>query len=96
MAVEASLQTKIIRWLKSKGCVVVKNQAGPGMPKGFPDITFYIDGFYGMLEVKSSKRAKKQPGQEEWIKKLDSMSYAKFVDPDNWPKVQKELAEMIG
>lgn len=92
---EAKFQADVIKWLKSKGCVVVKNQAGPGVPAGFPDITFFKTAFYGMLEVKKTKTSSHRPGQDKFIEKFDEWSYAKFVYPSNWDEVKAELEEML-
>ncbi len=95
MAKEQNLQTQILRWLRSKGCFVMKIQASPGVPQGTADIFFCKDGFYGFLEVKASKSAKKQPHQAEFIEKMDEWSFARFVWPENWPKVKFLLESML-
>lgn len=96
MAAEQVLQTKIIRWLKSQGCFVMKIPATPGVPAGTADVFGCKEGFYFFLEVKASKSAKKQPHQQEFIDKMNEWSYARFVWPQNWPEVQSELKEMLG
>lgn len=95
MAKEADFQSKVIKWLKSKGCYVIKHTANPGVPVGCPDLSFYKEGFYGFIEVKPSKTAKFQPLQKETIAKLDMWSWAKVVTPDVWPSIQKELALLL-
>lgn len=92
---EASFQSTVIKWLRKHGCFVMKVQAGPGVPAGTADVFFCKEGFYGWLECKASKTAKKQPHQPEFIKKMDEWSYARFVWPENWAKVQKELGGML-
>jgi len=94
--IEAQLQGKIIRWLKAKGCVVVKLQAGPAVPVGMPDVLALIDGGgWIALEVKASAKSKFQPLQKEWVKKLDEMYYARIVYPENWEKIKLELVDLI-
>lgn len=92
---EQQLQSNIIKWLKSKGCVVVKLQAGPGTPVGISDIVFFRESFYGFIEVKKSKTAKKQPLQQEWVDKFNDWSWARFVFPANWEEVKAELEYML-
>lgn len=94
--IEARLQTKIITWLKQKGCIVIKLSAVPGVPNGMPDVLFLLDGGgWGFLECKASKKARFQPLQKDWIKKLDSFYFARVVYPENWLEVKAELEKLI-
>ena len=98
MAAESNLQTKIIRYLKSKGCYVIKTQAGPGVPQGCPDIFFFIDGFYGAIEVKAAKSSAFRPHQKETIERLNDWSWARVVyggKASNWPETRSELDVLL-
>lgn len=92
---ESDFQAKIIKWLRSKGCFVMKNQQNATTQKGVADVFFCKEGFYGFLEVKKSKNAKRQPGQEAFIAKMDDWSYGELVYPENWTDIQSELEEML-
>lgn len=92
---EAQLQTTIIRYLRSKGCYVIKHQAGPGVPRGCPDLSFYTEGFYGFIEVKASKTASFRPLQKETVEKLNKMSWARVVYDSNWPEVKSDLDSLL-
>lgn len=96
MAKESDFQAKVIKDLKAMGLAVVKNQAGPGVPTGFPDLTAFGEGIYFCLECKASARAKKQPRQDYWVNKLNEWSYAAFIYPTNWEKVKAEIKYMVG
>jgi Holliday junction resolvase len=96
MAKESDFQAKVIKKLKSLGLAVVKNQAGPGVPTGFPDLTAFGEGIYFCLECKASARAKKQPRQDYWVNKLNEWSYAAFIYPSNYDKVMSEIKYMVG
>lgn len=96
MAKESDFQAKVIKQLKAMGLAVVKNQSGPGVPTGFPDITAFGEGIYFCLECKASARAKKQPRQDYWVNKLNEWSYAAFIYPSNYDKVMSEIKYMIG
>ena len=96
MAKESDFQAKVIKDLKAMGLAVVKNQASPGVPTGFPDITAFGEGIYFCLECKASARAKKQPRQDYWVNKLNEWSYAAFIYPTNWENVKAEIKYMIG
>lgn len=73
----------------------MKTHPGLGTPTGVADIFFCKEGFYGWLEAKGSARAKKQPGQERFVEKMDEWSFARFVHPDNWEQVKAELEPML-
>lgn len=92
---EAKLQTQITKWLRSKGAWVMKTHPGLGTPTGTADIFFCKEGFYGWLEVKGSRTAKRQPGQQHFIEKMDEWSYARFVWPENWSDIKAELEPML-
>lgn len=95
--IEQQLQTKVICWLKQKGCVAFKMPAGyQSVPTGFPDVLALIDGGgWACLEIKASDKARFQPLQKEWLEKLDGMYYSRVITPDNWLKVRKELEDII-
>lgn len=96
MAKEQALQTTIIRYLKAKGCVVAKMQAGMGVPKGMSDIFWCYKKTYGWLEVKASRSAKRQVGQPEFIEHMQRWGVpAYFVYPENWEEVKQFLCKII-
>lgn len=92
---ESNLQTKIAKWLRSKGCFVMVLTPGKGIPRGVSDVFFCYEGFYGFLEVKKAKNAKRQPGQEQFVKKMDEWSFARIVYPENYEEVLKEIEAML-
>jgi Holliday junction resolvase len=91
MGKEATLQSKIIKYLEKRGCYVIKT-GGMGTPNGCPDIIALADGggFFA-LEVKASKTAKFQPLQKQTIERLDDMYYATAVYPENWEQIKSEI-----
>lgn len=95
MNIEARLQSKITKYLRSKKCYVIKTRPGTGVPTGCPDIIFMIEGFWGAIEVKRSPKAKYQILQEPTLKKLDNWSWARRVDPTTWPDVKNELEVIL-
>lgn len=92
---ESKLQSEIIRYLKQKGCYVIKTKPGPGIPTGCPDIIFLLDGFWGALEVKASPMAGYQPLQMETLLRFNEWSWARRVDPKSWPDAKRELEYML-
>lgn len=92
---ESKFQAKVKKWLKSQGCEVFILTPGGGIPQSTEDVLFLKDGFWGFLECKKSKNAKKQPGQEKTVARHNEMSYSRFTWPENWADVQKELKEIL-
>ena len=92
---EAKTQGQLIKYLKSKGCYVIKTKPGPGTPVGCPDIIFLFEGFWGAIECKASKLAKFQPLQKETIAKLDNWSYARVAYPANVHEIIDELEQLL-
>lgn len=95
MTLEKDFQAKIVKWLRAKGCVVLKYQQNATTRASIPDILFLKEGFWGAIEVKKSRTAKYRPGQKETVAKMDAMSWARVVYPENWTEVQKELTEVL-
>lgn len=96
MAKESDFQAKVIKWLRSKGCIVYKMQQNATTRLATPDVFFIKEGFWGAIECKASARAKFQPGQKEMVAKLNDWSYAAVAYPTNWADIQKELSVILG
>ena len=96
MAKESDFQAKVVKWLKSKGCVVLKYQQNATTRAGIPDIIFLKEGFWGAIECKKTKNSPFRPGQKEMVKKMNEMSWATVAYPENWGDVRKELEEVLG
>lgn len=92
---EKDFQAKIVRWLKEKGCVVLKYQQNATTRASIPDVIFLKEGFWGAIECKKSKTAKYRPGQKETVAKLDEMSWARVAYPENWDEIKRELEEIL-
>lgn len=92
---EAKLQTEIIKHLRKKGCFVIKHNGGVGVPAGTPDLSFYLEGFYGFIEVKKTAKSTFQPLQQKRLEQLNEWSWAKAVNVSNWPEVKAELEQIL-
>lgn len=92
---EKDFQAKVIKWLKSKGCVVLKYQQNATTRSGVSDVFFCKEGFYGFIECKKAKNSPLRPGQKQFIDKMSEWSYGSIVYPENWESIKKELGEML-
>lgn len=93
---ESKFQKELIDEIKRTypGCIALKNDAE--YIQGFPDWTILYKDKWVALEIKRDEGANRQPNQEYYISKLDDMSYAAFVYPENKDKVLQELSVIFG
>ncbi len=90
---ENRFQSDLIAELKERfpGCVVLKNDSR--YIQGIPDLLILYRDRWAMLECKRSERENHQPNQDWYISKLDEMSYASFIFPENRERVLSELQQ---
>lgn len=90
---ENRYQAKLIKKLKERfpGCVILKNDSG--YKQGILDLTILWRKYWASLEVKPSATAPKQPNQEYYVEKLDEMSFAAFIYPENEEEVLSALEQ---
>jgi hypothetical protein len=90
---ESAFQHKLIGEIRDlfPGCVVLKND--PTYIQGFPDLTILYKDRWACLECKKDETASRRPNQEYYISKLDRMSFAKFIFPENKDEALNELTE---
>ena len=92
---EKECQANLIKRLKTlfAGCIVMKTDAS--YIQGFPDLLILYKNKWALLENKRSAKASKQPNQEYYVKLLDSMSFSRFVSPENIEEVLDELQQAL-
>lgn len=93
---ESEFQSVLIRELQKRfpGCLVMKNDAN--YIQGIPDLTVLYRDKWAMLECKKSEKDMKKsldrnPNQGYYVKRLNGMSYASFIFPENKEEVLNEL-----
>ena len=93
MKLESEFQSKLIKELKMlfPGCIILKND--PEYLQGIPDLLILYKQKWAMLECKKSSKASKRPNQKYYIDKLNEMSFAKFIYPENKEEVLNELQQ---
>lgn len=90
---ESAFQRQFIRKLKRMfpGCEVLKNDSG--YRQGIPDWTLLWGPHWAALEIKASANARTQPNQPHYVAKMNGMSFAAFVYPENEEEVLAALQE---
>ena len=88
---ESKFQSGLIKEIKERfpGSVVLKTDAT--YIQGFPDLLILFENHWACLEVKKGKTAKHRPNQDLWIDKLNKMSFASFI----WPENKKEVLDAM-
>lgn len=92
---ENKYQGKLIKKLEKRfpGCVVIKND--PNYQQGILDLSIFIGEFHGHLEVKASANSEVQPNQAYFVNKLNEMSFAAFIYPENEAEVLDEMEQAL-
>lgn len=92
---EGKLKKDIEKFLKSKGCRYRVNQQNATTRAGWPDIEFFYEGFYGMIETKKHANSPWRPGQKENIEFFNNWSWARGVWWENLDEIKKELEQIL-
>ena len=81
-----TFEDTFISYLRKLGYRVERSEKGT---------TFILkEGFWGMIEFKKSKNAKKRPGQQENVDWANENSWGMFCYPENRDEVYNYLKEM--
>lgn len=90
---EKNFQAKLINELHEifPNAVILKNDAN--YLQGFPDITILYEDRWAVLETKRTHISSRRPNQEYYVERLNEMSYASFIDPENKERVLDELQQ---
>ena len=88
---ERDYQKQLIKRLKDifPGCIIVKNDAQ--LKQGIPDLLILYNDKWAALEVKQSKNSPHRPNQDIFVERMDKMSFAQFIYPENEEFMLKEL-----
>lgn len=92
---ESKYQAQLIKELRHRfpECVVLKNDCN--YMQGIPDLTVLLQDKWVVLEVKASEDAVVQPNQGYYIQKLNDMSFAAFIYPENEEEVLSEISQFL-
>ena len=97
---ESEFQGSLIKKIKQRfpGCLVLKND--PTYIQGIPDLLILHNDKWAALECKKSKTdfrrsLKKNKNQRYYVDKMNGMSYAAFIYPENEEEVLNEVQSAL-
>lgn len=90
---ESDFQSSLIKDLctRFEGCMVLKNDSS--YLQGIPDLMILYHNKWAALECKKNQKSSHQPNQDYYISKMNEMSYAAFIYPENKEDVLNELQQ---
>ncbi|MBR1734963.1 MAG: hypothetical protein IJ730_05905 [Alphaproteobacteria bacterium] len=95
MTLENSFQAKLIKQLKADypGSIITKLDANH--IQGIPDLLILYENKWAVLECKRSANASHQPNQDYYINKMNNMSFAAVIYPENKEEVLNDLQSAL-
>lgn len=89
---ETKFQSKLIKEIKKlfEGSIVMKLDSG--YKQGIPDLLILFKDKWATLECKKSADASHRPNQDLYVERMNTMSFSRFIFPENKDAVMKELA----
>lgn len=95
---ESEFQQNLKKEIKRRfpGCYILKND--PTYIQGIPDLTVLYNDKWAMLEVKrdATEHIKHpRPNQDRRVKRLNEMSFAAFIFPENKEDVLDAMARLF-
>lgn len=88
---ENRFQANLIKKIKNlyPDCIIMKNDSA--YIQGIPDLLVLYKDKWVSLECKKSANARHQPNQDYYVKKMNGMSFSRFIFPENEKEVLDEL-----
>lgn len=92
---EKNYQAKLIKKIKKRlpDSIVMKQDAN--YKQGIPDLLILNADRWAALEVKQDEKASRQPNQEYYVNKMNTMSYASFIFPENEEDVLNAMEQAL-
>ena len=92
---EKDYQAKLIAKIKKRfpDSMIMKEDAN--YKQGIPDLIILNKNNWAALEVKKSEKASKRPNQEYYVNKMNSMSFASFIYPENEEDVLNAMEQAL-
>lgn len=88
---ERDFQGKLIKEIKARfdGCIVTKLDSSH--IQGIPDLLILHGSKWAVLECKKSGASSFRPNQKYYLERMDKMSFARAIYPENMEVILNEL-----
>ena len=88
---ENRFKTKLVKEIRDMfpGCIIA--HLDPNEIQGIPDLLVLYKNKWAVLEGKKNANASHQPNQDYYVDKMNKMSFAAFIYPENKDEVLDEL-----
>lgn len=92
---ESSLQSKVIRELRTAfpTAIIIKNDAS--YIQGIPDFTILYHNVWIFIEFKDKSKSAYRPNQEYYLDLAKQWSFSFTVSHDNWNSVKPNLFNIL-
>lgn len=79
---ENKFKTNLIKEIRKRlpGAIILHTNPPP---QGIPDLLVLYDNRWAALEGKKEHNSSHRPNQDYWVKKMNEMSFASFINPEN-------------
>ena len=86
LMLENKFKTKLIKEIRARlpGAIVLHTNPPP---QGIPDLLVLYEDRWAALEGKKETGSSHRPNQNYWIDKMNRMSFAAFISPENKEEV---------
>lgn len=92
---ERVFQAQLIRKIHKEMPDAVVLKTDPNYIQGFPDLLILRGKRWAALEVKKEEHAPRRPNQEYYVSKLNAMSFARFIYPENEGEVLNDIRKVL-
>ena len=93
---ENKFKTELIKDIKETIPGSMIFHLDPTECQGIPDLLVLHNDKWAALEGKKNKDASHRPNQDYYVDKMNEMSYAAFVYPENKEVILNELQQALG
>lgn len=95
MSLESEFQSNLIKELKERFPNAIITKLDANHIQGIPDLLILEKDKWAVLECKRSANAKFRPNQAYYLEKMNNMSFASAIYPENKEEVLNELQSAL-